>query len=272
LSNRFPEHRATALAIHGMGATVGDTLTPLGVGFLLVTFPWEIVLEFQIVPAVLLGFLIWRGLAGLFLDSDSPPSRSAQIREIVDLARNPVFIWVSVATGLLQMGRLVIMTFLPIYLQEHLRYSPFVLGIYIALLHAMGTVSQPVLGFLSDRFGRKAVLFPSYVTLGLLFVLLAAAAPGVQLGLVIIAIGLFFYTLMNIINATVMDVAGSQIQASSYGLTSLVTQVVVFPTPMMAGFLISQYGMDSAFVLSGVLVILGGFVLLPLRLYGGVRR
>ncbi len=272
LSNRFPERRATALAVHGMGATIGDTLTPLGVGFLLVTFPWEIVLEFQIVPALLLGFLIWRGLAGLFSDSDSPPSRSAQIREIVDLARNPVFIWVSVATGLLQMGRLVIMTFLPIYLQEHLRYSPFVLGIYIALLHAMGTVSQPVLGFLSDRFGRKAVLFPSYVTLGLLFVLLAAAAPGVQLGLVIIAIGLFFYTLMNIINATVMDVAGSQIQASSYGLTSLVTQVVVFPTPMMAGFLISQYGMDSAFVLSGVLVILGGFVLLPLRLYGGARK
>ena len=35
LSSRFPEHRATAFAVHGMGATTGDTLTPLAVGVLL---------------------------------------------------------------------------------------------------------------------------------------------------------------------------------------------------------------------------------------------
>ena len=92
------------------------------------------------------------------------------------------------------------------------------------LLHAMGTISQPILGFLSDRFGRKAVLLPSFITLGLLFLLLAVAAAGIQLGLVITVIGVFFYTLMNITNAAVMDVAGSKIQASSYGLTSLLTQ------------------------------------------------
>ena len=57
----------------------------------------------------------------------------------------------------MQMGRIVIITFLPIYLQEHLGYSPFALGVYIALLHAMGIISQPILGYLSDRLGRKAV-------------------------------------------------------------------------------------------------------------------
>src|SRR3990167_1865261 len=71
LSNKFPERRATAIAIHGMGATIGDTLTPIGVGFLLVTFPWQIVLEMQIVPALLLAFLVLRGLAGLFADRKS---------------------------------------------------------------------------------------------------------------------------------------------------------------------------------------------------------
>lgn len=269
LSNRFPERRATALAVHGMGATVSDTLTPLGVGFLLVTFPLLIVLQFQIVPALLLGFLVWRGLAGFFIGAESSSSRSTQTREIVELAKNPVFIWVSVATGLLQMGRLVVQTFLPIYLQEHLGYSPFVLGIYIALLHAMGTISQPIMGFLSDRFGRKAVLFPSFITLGLLFALVAVVAPGIPLGLVVSAMGLFFYTLLNIVIATVMDVAGSRIQASSYGLTSLVTHLVVFPTPMAAGFLVGKYGISSAFLLAGALLILGGLVVAPLRLYRG---
>ena len=87
LSNRFPERRATAIAIHGMGATIGDTLTPIGVGFLLVTFPWQIVLEMQIVPALLLGLLVLRGLAGLFADSGAHSSRAAQVREIVELAK-----------------------------------------------------------------------------------------------------------------------------------------------------------------------------------------
>lgn len=269
LSNRFPERRATALAVHGMGATVSDTLTPLGVGLLLVTFPLFIVLQLQIVPALLLGLLVWRGLAGYFTETASSSSRSTQRREIVELAKNPVFIWVSAATGLLQMGRLVVQTFLPIYLQEHLGYSPFVLGFYIALLHAMGTVSQPVMGFLSDRFGRKAVLLPSFITLGLLFALIAVAAPGIQLALVIGAIGLFFYTLLNIVIAAVMDVAGSKIQASSYGLTSLVTHIIVFPTPMVAGYLVGEYGIKSAFLLAGAFLILGGLVVAPLRLYKG---
>lgn len=271
LSNKFPERRATALAIHGMGATVSDTLTPVGAGFLLATFPWQAVLGLQVAPALMLGFLVWHALAGLFADGAASPSRSTHLREIIDLARNSIFIWISVASGLLQMGRLVVITFLPIYLQEHLGYSPFVLGVYIGLLHAMGTVSQPVLGFLSDRFGRKAVLFPSFITLGLLFALVAVAAPGLQLALVIGAIGLFFYTILNITIATVMDVAGSKIQASSYGLASLVTQIVVFPTPMAAGFLVERHGIASAFPLAGAFLILAGLVVAPLRLYKGTR-
>ena len=160
LSNRFPERRATALAVHGMGATSSDTITPLVMGALLVTFPWQNVLALQIVPAFLVGLLVLRGLRGIFTGAGSQASRSAQIREIGELARNPVFLTISAARGLTQMGRLVVLTFLPIYLQEHLGYSPFILGVHIMLLHAMGTISQPILGFLSDRFGRKAVLLP----------------------------------------------------------------------------------------------------------------
>jgi len=269
LSTRFPERRATALAIHGMGATVGDTLTPLGAGFLLVSFPWQKVLGFQILPATVLGFLVWRGLKNLFAERESSRQGSARMQEITQLARNPVFLGISVATGLLQMGRLVVITFLPIYLQEHLHYSPFVLGMYIALLHAMGTISQPLMGFLSDRLGRKAVLFPSYIALGVLFLMLGIVTPGVPLALSIGAIGLFFYTLMNIAHAAAMDVAGSGIQASSYGLVSLLTHVVVFPTPMIAGFLIGLYGIRFAFLLAGSLVVLGGLVWLPFKLHGG---
>jgi sugar phosphate permease len=213
--------------------------------------------------------VIWRSLAGFFGDDGTRIRPSKQIREIADLATNPVFIGISSARALMQMGRLVILTFLPIYLQEYLDYTPFELGIHVALLHAMGAISQPIMGYLSDRLGRKAVLFPSFMTLGILYGLLVIAAPGFQLGLVISAIGLFFYTLMNLTNVAVMDVAGSKIQASSYGLTSLVTQIVVFPTPMVAGFLIGGYGIHSVFIMAAAFAFLAALIVAPLRLYRG---
>ena len=269
LSNSFPERRASALAVHGMGATISDTLTPVGAGLLLTILPWETVLSAQILPALLLGLLVWRGLAAFFSAGDSHSWRGADMRELLELARNALFLGISASTALFQMGRLVVITFLPIYLQEHLGYSPFALGIYIGLLHAMGTISQPVMGYLSDRFGRKEVLLPSFLLLGLLFLLLAVAAPGIPLGLVVSAIGLFFYTVLNITIAAVMDVAGSRIQASSYGLASLLTQVVVFPAPMAAGLIVTAYGIRWSFVAAGALVLLGAVALAPLELYRG---
>ena len=271
LSNRLPESRAMALAVHGMGATVSDTLTPLAVGALLVALHWQEFLTLQCIPALFAGFFVWRSLKALFSAAETHASRSTQIREILQLARHPVFLGISAAKGLAMMGRLVVMTFLPIYLQEHLGYSPFALGFFVALLHAMGTISQPVLGVLSDRFGRKVVLFPSFILQGALFMLLGVVPAGLALGIVIASNGLFFYTLMNITYAAVLDVAGANIQASSYGLASLVTEIVVFPTPIAAGYFIGLYGMKAAFLLAGGFVLLAAFVLLPLNLYRGSR-
>ena len=273
LSNRFPERRATALSINGTGATLSDTITPLLAGVLLANFSWQTATQIQLLPGLLFAFLLWRTLAGVFGDDGAPPRRvSAQLYDVVAVIKNPAFLGLSVSTGLLSMSRLVILTFLPIYLQEHLHYSSVALGIYIALLHVMGTISQPVLGLLSDRFGRKAVLLPSCLLLGLFFTLLAVVPPGIPLGIVVVAIGLFFYTLFNIFNAAVMDVASSNAQAATYGLTSLITQLVVIPSPMITGYLIGGLGIKFAFVLSGLFLLIAGLVLAPLQLYRGTQN
>jgi MFS family permease len=271
LSNSFPERRATALSVHGMGATVSDTVTPLIAGFALVSIPWTSFLAVQIFPALVIALLVWRGLARQFGREELPVALSAHLRGVIALAKNSTFLGITLATSFMQMGRVIVITFLPIYLQEHLGYSPFALGVYIALLHAMGTVSQPIMGHLSDRFGRKAVLFPSFVTLGLLFALLAVAAPGIPLGLVVGAIGLFFYTLLNITVAATMDVAGSELQATTYGLSSLLMQITTSPTPMVAGWLIGIYGIHFSFSVAAGLTLVGALLLLPLKLFRGSK-
>jgi len=269
LSARFPERRATVLAIHGIGATLGDTLTPVAIGALLVAFAWQDVLRAQALPAIVAGLLVWRGLAGHFREMKAPPSGRALARDVRAIVLDPVFMAMSFAQGLMMMARQVILTFLPLYIQIGLGRDPFELGVYVALLHGMGTVSQPVLGVLSDRLGRKAVLVPSYLALGGLYLLLAEITPGWPLAALVLAIGLFFYTLTNVTSAAVLDAAGTRVQASAMGLTSVLTQVIVLPAPVVAGWLVERRGYGSAFVLSAAFMVLGTLVMLPLRLYRG---
>jgi MFS family permease len=272
LSLRFPERRATALSIHGMGATLSDTLTPLAVGALLVALVWHEFLRAQLLPAVLAGLLVWLGLARQFAGPAARPSTRTLARDVRAILVNPAFLAVSVAEGFMNMARQVIVTFFPLYIQIGLGRDAFELGLYWALLHGMGTVSQPVLGVLSDRMGRKAVLVPAFSLLTGFYLLLGRVAPGWPLGLLVLAIGTFFYTLVNITTAAVLDVAGPRLQASATGLATLMTQVIVLPAPIVAGWLVQRYGYGAAFSLAAGFTAAGVLVMLPVRLYRGADR
>lgn len=270
LSARFPAHRATAFAVHGMGATLSDTVTPLVIGTLFLIYPWHRVLALQLLLAVLLAFPIWRGLRGILGGEKSAP-HSGRLAGIGTFVRNPAFLGIALGNALMNTGRILMMTFFPIYVQESLGYTALGLGFYYTLLHALGTVSQPVLGYLSDRFGRKAVLLPSFLILAALYTLVGFVGAGFPLALVVTLIGLFFYTLTNITAAAVADVAGPSLQATSLGLSFLINNVFTLPGPIVAGYMISAYGIASVFVFAGSLLFVGAVVIAPLGLYRGSR-
>lgn len=273
LSSRFPEHRATAFAVHGIGATVGDTLTPAVVGLLFVLYPWRPVLAVQLLVAVLVGIPLWLGLRGVFRPQTAASGAAAgQAAALGEFLRNPAFLGMALANGLMNTGRVLVMTFFPLYVIETLGYTYRGVGNYYALLHAMGTVSQPFLGYLSDRLGRKWVLVPAFLMLAVLYTLVPMVAPGITLGIVVTLIGLFFYTLTNVTAAAIVDVAGSRIQATSLGITFLSNSMFTLPGPVIGGYLVEHYGMGSVFYLCGALLLAAAVVVTPLRLYRGWGR
>jgi MFS family permease len=274
LAGKFERLRGTVLSIHGSGATVMDSIAPLVAGALLAAIHWQGLLAVQIIPAVFFAWILLRSLGPALRDEREgapEPSRPHLIADLGELARNPALLGISFSSACMGIGRVVVLTFLPIYLQEHLGYPPAVLGLYIALLHVLGIFSQPAFGFLSDRVGRKAILVPSFIALGILYLLLGYVPAGIPLGIVIVAIGTFFYTLANLTGAAIFDVVDTRLHASSWGASSLFTQVFVLPAPIIAGAMIAPLGIGAPFALSGVLMLVGAGVLalLPMRRPGG---
>ena len=275
LAGRFEKLRGTVLSIHGTGATLMDSVAPLIAGALLATFHWQGLLAAQVLPAALLAWFLLRSLGPSLRDdrprSAEPVKRTRLTADLGELARNPALLGISFSSACMGIGRVIVLTFLPIYLQEHLGYPPAVLGLYIALLHVLGIFSQPTFGFLSDRVGRKAILVPSFVALGFLYLLLGYVPSGIPLAIVIALIGIFFYTLANLTGAAIFDVVDTRLHASSWGASSLLTQVFVLPAPVIAGAMIAPLGIGAPFALSGVLMLVGAGVLslLPMRRPGG---
>lgn len=266
LSNRFPESRGTAVALYGMGATLGNTVTYLTVGFLLASFSWQALAESQLLVALACAGLVWLYAARMFEGDEVPTRKPKPFQEIKALARNPVILVMVLVRSFNQIARQVTITFLPIYIVEHLGLSDVELGIYLTPMAVSGLLAQPVMGVLSDRLGRKAVLTPSLVGLGLAYFLLQWAPPGPALAAVVFVIGFLFYTVANVTTTVALDVAEKGTQASSFGLVSLGTHMLVVPAPTLAGYLSERFGILAAFFFPGVCLLAGACMVVPLRL------
>ncbi len=266
LSNRFPESRGTAVAVYGMGATLGNTVSYIVAGLLLASFSWRGFAESQLLVAMAAAGLVAMYATRMFEGDEVPARNPRPFQEIKALARSPVILVMVLVRSFNQIARQVTITFLPIYIVEHLGLSDLELGIYLTPMAVSGLLAQPVMGVLSDRLGRKAVLAPALVALGLAYFLLQWAPPGAALAAVVFVIGFLFYTVANVTTTVALDVAEKDSQASSFGLVSLGTHILVVPAPTLAGFLSERFGIMAAFILPGVCLLAGACMVFPLRL------
>ena len=269
LSLQFADRRGTALALHGVGASVGDSVGPLCIGAMLLLVGWKDLAQWHMIPALILALLMWKTIRQHYSAGPGGLTRRSYFAGIKDIFTRPTIFMVMIASSFVGMARLSVITFLPLYLAEEMGYDSFWLGFHWALLYAMGIFSQPLMGILSDRFSRKTVLLPSFATMGLLYLLLPMPDGGFLLALIIGTLGLFFYGTGNIATAAVLDVASEHVQGTTQSFMTLFQQVVTLPAPMLAGYIVSQFGYSTVFYYSSVLLFsaatVWAFIRIPKR-------
>ena len=251
LARRFVNRRGLAISLHGAGGSIGETLGPLIAGALLIGLTWRVILQGAMVPAIGAGVVIWLLLRNLSVQRGEGISVQVYLEALRVFLGNRRLQVLLVLVSCFSVSQGSLMTFLPIYLREDFGYTSFQTGLYLALAQGMGIISQPALGYLSDRYGRRAVLLPSVLVLGLMVLALSVAPPGITLALTIVGVGAFAFPLLAIFLAAASDIAGEHLQATTVALVFAATTVFSGVSPFVAGLLADTYGVPSVFVFAG---------------------
>ncbi len=268
ISQRFPERRGFGLSVHGIGSQAGSALGPLVTGALLtilagwpVMAAWRSVSLIYVFPAILMAMVVWWSLKDLGSSGTTPNLQTPlaeRIRGAKKLAQNKTILALMLVIMLRNMGFNSLIIWVPKYLQDSveqggLGMSAFMAGLNVSLLTALGVLSSPILGLLSDRYGRKIVLIPSISMAALLALAIGQAGDGILLTVTILATGLFTYSLGQIMQATVLDQVGRGSEGATMGLVLGINSMFSAASPLVAAVIVNAYGLGAVFYYNAAL-------------------
>ena len=146
---------------------------------------------------------------------------------------------------------------LAVYLKEELDYSAWVIGWHIALITAAGIISTPIMGILSDRFGRKPVIQISMTLMAIYLFLFLIFDEGLGLVILIGLLGMFFFSVMPIVTAATMDRVPKGSEGSGTALNFIGMSLIGFMAPVISGIIYKTYNFEGIAILSGIIAISG---------------
>jgi len=179
LGNQFTRSRGAVFALHGAGGSIGDISGPIITGMLLGMLSWRSIISiYSLVPLLMSVLIFWvfrRNNHRLNLPAKQTATHPGKFREQFVVTKEilrKTHIWrVNLVAGFRGMCFTVIITFMPLFMKEQLGFNSAAIGFHVGLLWSIGIVASPLMGYLSDQWGRsksqltRIVAIPLYGTL-----------------------------------------------------------------------------------------------------------
>ena len=268
LSEKYPGRRGFAIAIHAIGPNIGESIAPLLVGVLLLFLSWRTVLFVNLVPGIVIAFILWKFLFGR-LEPRAAASRGLSFQDyltgIKKAAQNPSILLLVFVAGMRSMTQQGLHTFLPIYLTNHLGLSSALAGLYLSITQTAGMIGTPIAGTISDRSGRKRVLTAGLLSTSVVLFVLAYFQATWLFITALAFLGFFLYAVRPVIWAWVLDLGPKELGGSMVSFFSGSQSLFSSLSPVICGFIADRWGILAAFYFLAGTVFLANFAVLAIR-------
>lgn len=268
LSEKYPDKRGFAIAIHAIGPNIGESVAPLLVGVLLLFLSWRNVLFVNLIPGIVIAFILWKFLFGQ-LQTRAASHKGLSVSEYLSgmkkMAQNPSILLLVFVAGMRSMTQQGLHTFLPIYLTHDLGLSSALAGLYLSVTQTAGMIGTPIAGSISDRSGRKRVLTAGLLSTSVVLFILAYFQMTWLFVTALALLGFFLYAVRPVIWAWVLDLGPKELGGSMVSFFSGSQSLLSSLSPVICGFIADRWGILAAFYFLASTVLIANFAVLAIR-------
>jgi MFS family permease len=128
--------------------------------------------------------------------------------------------------------------------------------------NTVNTVCAVPAGMLSDRLGRKRVIFCSFLLYGIVYLGFALALRPIHIWFLFAAYGAYYGFSEGVFRAYVADLVPSHLRGTAYGVFHMASGITALPASLIMGFLWQALGPSWAFFFGAFMAFLSaGFLL-----------
>lgn len=271
LSDTFDqERRGFALAAHVSGGNIGTVAVPLIGTFVISTLGWRSALFIFGMIAVVVGVLIMFTLdetAATYADAPVSGLHGswAKIKSIF-ASHNIQFIFITsiIAAGGRGLG--VLITWIPIYLQNGLGLDLNYSGILFTLLLIGSVIGPLMMGRFSDRYGRRPLLIVTYlIAMALTIYFTTLNGNEIWMPITLLAMGIIVYAESPLLQAALADSTEGLDRDFTFALYYTVTFGIGALWASALGWVIDTYGYTMGFYTMTASYIISALAVLPIH-------
>ncbi len=251
-----PEKRGQALGFHMVGGSFSYFMAPLIAAGIAVAWGWRGPFIALAIPAMGFGVMLH------IILGKRVPTRKKVTRETGDSSEAPPapghkrrLITVIVLSSFTQALIMSIVSFIPLFLVDTFSTGKETAAASISLVYFMGLWAGPLGGYLSDRFGRVAIITTVCVMAGIVIYLLNIAPYGFGTGAVLVLIGILMYINTTSAQAFIVDQTSARIRSTMlvfYFFGNMEGTGVLTP---VLGYLIDHFGFHTSFTISSTAIL-----------------
>jgi len=261
LFHEYPGKRGTAFGIYESGGSFGMFLAPILAGFIGSRFGWRSVYGMWTIPTFTIALLVYlisrkKGAKDYIYNSNKPVTRELfhWVKFILAHRELRAIFTIQGIAGLLW----AMIIFIPLFLVDKRGFSVENAGLTLALFLLGGVAGKVVGGRLSDKWGRRKVIFRCFFLL-VPFYLLVPLIHGYVLIFVFLALSIIFFMIIPVLLASVADFTREGL-GFNYGLLTLLGAGFSSISRLFSGVISDLWGMEMIFFMFAAIAVVGAFL------------